>query len=89
MIQIDKEAEIQKSKSEKIKDAIERRNIIRIEKGEEESSSSSMSMYNLDLDREDSDVPSQQSPTLIIHDAPLPMHRKEAHSSPIMEKGSV
>ena len=56
------------------KDAIEQRNIIRIEGEEEESSYSSMSMYNLDSDREDSYVPSHPSPIVIIHDAPLPMH---------------
>ena len=53
MIHIDKEAEIQKTKLEKIKASIEQRNLIRIEDEEEDSSSSSMSMYNLD-----SDVPS-------------------------------
>jgi hypothetical protein len=58
MVQIDKEAKIQKPKSEKSKATIERRNIIRIEDDEEESSSSSMSMYNLDSDGEDLDVPS-------------------------------
>ena len=45
-----------------------------------------MSIYNLDLDREYSNVPSHQSPTVIIHDAPLPMHLEEVHSSPVMEK---
>ena len=86
MVQIDKEEEIQKAKIEKIKSIIERRNIIRIEDDEEEeSSSSSMSMYILDSDIEDSDVPSHQSPTIIIHDAPLPMHLEEVHSSPMME----
>ena len=58
MTQIDKEIEIQKTKAEERKAAIERRNIIDVEDEEEESSSSSMSMYNLDLDKEDSDVPS-------------------------------
>ena len=45
-----------------------------------------MSMYNLDSDGEDLDVPSHRSPTIIIHDAPLPMHLEEVHSSPITEK---
>ena len=45
-----------------------------------------MSMYKFDLDREYSDVPSHQSPTVIIHDAPLPMHLEEVHSSPVTEK---
>ena len=53
---------------------------------EESSSSSSMSMYSLDSDGEDSDVPSSQYPTIVLHDAPLPMHLEEVHSSPIMEK---
>ena len=43
-------------------------------------------MYKFDLDREYSDVPSHQSPTVIIHDAPLPMHMEEVHSSLITEK---
>lgn len=59
---------------------------IRIEDYEEETSYSSMSMYNLDGDVEESDVPSNQSPTLVIHDAPLPVHMEEVHSSPIIEK---
>ena len=55
-------------------------------KDEEESSSSSlMYMYNLDSDKEDSNVPSHQSPTFILQDAPLPMHLEEAHSSLVME----
>ena len=58
MVQIDKEAKIQKAKLEKNKAAIERRNLIRIEDEEEESSSSSMSMYNLNLDGKIPDVPS-------------------------------
>jgi hypothetical protein len=36
----------------------------------ESSSSSSMSMYSLDSDREDSQVPSRRSPTLV--EGPLP-----------------
>ena len=51
---------------------------------EESSSSYSMSMYSLDSDREDSEVPSRQSPTLI--EAPLPENLEEVHSSPTMEK---
>ena len=86
MTQIDNEAEAQKAKEEKIKDSIEWRNIIRIKDEEEESSSSLMSMYILDLDKEDSDVPSHQSPTIILHGAPLLMHLEEVHSPPIMEK---
>ena len=43
-------------------------------------------MYNLDSDKEDSDVPSHRSPTLILQDAPLPMHLKEVHSSLVTEK---
>ena len=58
MIQIDKEADIQKSKVEKRKDAIEQRNLIRIKDEEEESSSSSMSMYIFYSDGIDSNVPS-------------------------------
>lgn len=56
MIQIDKEAEIQKTKAEKRKVVTERINIIRIEDEKEESSSSLISIYNLDSDREDSYV---------------------------------
>ena len=86
MIKINKEAVIQKSKEKKNKDAIERRNIIRVEDEEESSSSSSMSMDNLNSDKEDSNVPSHRSPTLILQDAPLPMHLEEVHSSPITKK---
>lgn len=45
-----------------------------------------MSMYNLDLDGEYLGVPSHRSPTIVIHDDPLPMHLEEVHSSPITEK---
>ena len=45
-----------------------------------------MSMYILDSGGDDSDVPSRRSPTVIIHDASLPMHMEEFHCSPIMEK---
>ena len=61
MVQIDKQAEIQKFKAEKRKASIERRNLIRIEDEEEESSSSSMLMYSLDSDGEDSYVPLNRS----------------------------
>ena len=58
MTNVDKEAEIQKAIAKKSKDAIEGKNIIRIEDEEESSSSSSMPMYNLDSNNEDSGVPS-------------------------------
>jgi hypothetical protein len=45
-----------------------------------------MSIYNLDSDKEDLDIPSHRSPTIIIHDVPLPMHMEEVHSSPIKKK---
>ena len=45
-------------------------------------------MYNLDLDGEDSDVPSNRYPTIVLYDAPLPMHMEEVHSSPITKKVS-
>ena len=45
-----------------------------------------MSMYNLDSEKEDLDVPSHRSPTLILQDAPLLMHLEEVHSSPVIEK---
>ena len=80
MTQIDKEAEIHKAKMEKNKAAIAWRNIIQVEDEEEESSSSSMSMYILNSEKEYSDMPSHRSPTVIAHDAPLPMNLKEVHS---------
>ena len=43
-------------------------------------------MYSLDSGKEDLDVPSHGSPTLILQDAPLPVHLEEIHSSPVMEK---
>ena len=45
-----------------------------------------MSMYNLDLDGEDLDVPPNQSSTVVLDDAPLPIHMEKVHSSPITEK---
>lgn len=71
---------------EKNKASMERRNPIRIKYCEEDSSSSSMSMYTLDLDGDDSVGSSNQSPPIVIHDSPLPLHMEEVHSSPIMEK---
>jgi hypothetical protein len=59
---------------------------MQIEDEEEGSSSSSMSMYNLDSNKEDSDVPSHRSPTIIVNDAPLPMHLEKVHSSSVIEK---
>ena len=44
-----------------------------------------MSIYNLNSNGEDSDGPSNRSPTIVIHDAPLPLHMEEVHSSPITE----
>ena len=58
MTNIDKDAEIKKAIAKKNRAAIEWKNIIRVEDVEESSSSSSMSMYNLDSDREDLEVPS-------------------------------
>jgi hypothetical protein len=86
MVQIDKESERYKYKLEKNKAAMERKNPIRVEVCEEGSSTSSMSMYNLDSDGEYSHVPSNQYPTVVIHDAPLPMHLEEVHSSSITKK---
>ena len=43
-------------------------------------------MYSLDSDKENSVIPSHRSPTIILHDSPLPMYLEEVHSSPIMEK---
>ena len=84
MNKIDKEAKIKKAIVKKRKAGIERKNITKIKDVEESSSSSSMSRYSLDSDREDSKVPSHQSPTLI--EVPLPEHLEEVHSSPITEK---
>ena len=36
--------------------------------------------------QEDSDVPSHQSPTLILQDAKFPKQLEVVHSSPVMEK---
>ena len=43
-----------------------------------------MSMYSIDSDREDSEVPSHQTPTLI--EAQIPENQEEVHSSPTTEK---
>lgn len=42
-------------------------------------------MYIFDSDKEYLDVPSHRSPTLILQDAPLPMHFEEVHSSLVTE----
>ena len=88
MIQIDKESDRQKSNMDKNKASMEWNIPPRAEDCEEGSSSSSMSMYNHYSNGEDSDCPSNRSPTIVLHDAPLPMHMEEVHSSPIMEKVS-
>ena len=67
-----KEVEIQRVIAEKNRTSIEWKDPIRIEDREESSSSSSMFVNILDLDQEDSVVPSHRSPTLI--EAPLPEH---------------
>ena len=86
IVQIDKEVEIHKSKSEKRKASIKWRNIIRIKDEKEESSSSFMLMYNVDSDGEDSNVLSHRFPIVIILGAQFHMHLEEVHSSFIMEK---
>ena len=43
-----------------------------------------MSMYSIDYDQEDSEVPSCQTPTLIV--AQIPENQEEVHSSPTTEK---
>ena len=45
-----------------------------------------MSIYNVDSDKKDSDMPSHWSPTIIVHDSPLPMHLEEVHSSRVTDK---
>ena len=85
MDQIDKEVERQMSKLEKNKASMQRKNPIRVEDCEKNSSFSSMSMYILDSNGEDLDVPSTQSPTAVLHDSPLPFHMEQVHSSPITE----
>jgi hypothetical protein len=42
-----------------------------------------MSMYSLDSDEEDSKFLSNKTPTIVLHNGPLPMHVEEVHSSPI------
>jgi len=65
MSKINKEAEIEKAIEEKHRATSERKNLIRIEDVEESSSSSSMSIYSIDSNQEDSEVPSCRTPTLI------------------------
>lgn len=45
-------------------------------------------MYNFDSWGEDSNGLSNQSPTIVIHDTPLPMHLEKVHGSPITENVS-
>ena len=80
MSKIDKEAEIKRVIDENNKAASEQKSLIRIEDVEESSSSSSMSMYSIDYDREDSEVPSHRSPTLF--EAQILENQEEVHSSP-------
>ena len=87
MTKIDKEVEIKRAIEEKNRAVSERKNLIKIKDVEESSSSSSMPMYTIDYDREDSEVPSCRTPTLI--DAQLPKNQEEVHSSPTMEKNSI
>ena len=84
MSKIDKETKIKRANDEKKRVASERKNLIRIEDVEESSSSSSMSMYSIHSDREDSELPSRRSPTLI--EAQIPENQEEFHSSPTTEK---
>ena len=86
MIQIDKEAKRQKSKIEENKVATEWKILPKVKYCEEDSSSSSMSMYSIDSREEDSEFISNQTLTVVLHNAPLLMHVEEVHSSPITEK---
>jgi hypothetical protein len=42
-----------------------------------------MSMHRLDSNGEDSKFLSNRSPIVVLHNAPLPIHMEEVHSSPI------
>ena len=77
MIQLDKEAKRHKSKMDKKKDAMERNISPRVEDYEEVLSSSYMSMYSLDYDGEYLEFPSNEYPTIVLHDSPLLMHMEE------------
>ena len=67
--------------AQKNSDSIEWKDPIRTKDREESPSSSFVNI--LDLDHEDSVVPSHRSPTLI--EAPLLEHLEEFHSSPVMK----
>ena len=84
MSKIDKEAKTKKSIEERNRVASEKNNLMKIEDVEESSSSSLMSMYSIDYNREDSEVPSHWSPTLI--EVQIPEKKEEVHSSPTTEK---
>ena len=43
-------------------------------------------MYSLDSGEEGLEFLSNQTPTIFIHNVPLPMHVEEVHNSPITEK---
>lgn len=64
MLKVDKEVELKISIEKKHKVSSKRDDIVRIEVEEESSSSSSMSMYNIESDRNGSEVSSHRSPTL-------------------------
>ena len=86
MTQIDKEVERQKSNIEENKDTIEKNILPRAEDYDEDSSCSYMSMYRLDSSEEGSKSLSNWTPTVVVHNASLPMHVEEVHSSPITKK---
>ena len=74
IIQIHKESKRQKCKIEKNKVATEWNNLPKVKDSDEDSSSSSISMYSLDFGEEVSYFLSNRTPTIVIHNAPLPMH---------------
>ena len=80
MSKVDKEGETKRGIEEKNKVSSERQNVVKIEDVEESSSSSSMSIYIIDYDREISEVPSCESPTLI--EFQIPDKLEEVHNSP-------
>ena len=86
MIQVDKEAERQRSKIDKNKSTIEWKILPRVKDCEEDLSSSSISMYSLDSGEEGSYFLSIHTPTIDRHNTPLLIHGEEVYSSPITKK---
>ena len=84
MSKVNKEADLKRTIEKTHKVASEHDNIVRTEVEEESSSSSSMTMYSIESNRQDLEVSSHQTTTLI--EVQIPDKHEEVHSSLTMYK---